>query len=199
MRSRLVASLLLLSIAGRAAAQAAAAPAGPTIPATPAPAGETPTAVPPVALALVAPDLRPRIFVKDLDHLAELVKDDPAIASQARSLSTRRTTALAVGGAVTVAGLAVFVTGVGRQSCHDETTPFPLSGSFQVCEADPTQAIVGMGITLAGGLLGILLMPGNSDFLDVINAWNVSHPERPFEITGGHHPTLDQVAVPGAR
>ncbi len=137
--------------------------------------------------------------MKDLDHLAELVKDDPRIAAQARSIASRRTTALTVGGVTIAASSVVFLTGMGNQTCRQEPVPFPGSGSTRICQGDPTQTLIGAGIAVAGSVLTALLWPTSSELLDVINDWNVAHPDRPFELSGGHHPLLDQVAVPGQR
>jgi hypothetical protein len=54
-------------------------------------------------------------------------------------------------------------------------------------------------ISLSGVLAAVLLSPKHDDLLDVINAWNVSHPDRPFELYGSHRGVLlDQVAAPAA-
>jgi hypothetical protein len=60
---------------------------------------------------------------------------------------------------------------------------------------DPTQVLVGAGITVIGALAAAMISPKSGDLLDAINAWNTSHPDRPFELSGGSHPKLDQVAV----
>ena len=139
------------------------------------------------------PDLRPRLYVKDLDHLAQLVKEDAAVEARAQALGTRRTAALGVGGALFATGLVVALTGVGNQSCHD-STPFPGAGTMRICESDPTQTAIGAGITAAGALAAMIISPKSGDLLDVINGWNTAHPDRPFELSGGHQPLLQQEA-----
>ncbi|HEU4382513.1 MAG TPA: hypothetical protein VFR85_03330 [Anaeromyxobacteraceae bacterium] len=199
MCSRLVVTLVLLSLADPAAAQSAGArPGDPPGPAIAEPA-EPPPPPPPPGPGLVAIDLRPRIYVKDLDHLAELVREDPTVAAKASSIASRRTNAMTVGGVTIAAGMVVFLTGMGNETCRDEPVPFPGSGSIRMCQADSTQSMIGLGITAAGSLLVALLWPGPNELLDVINDWNVAHPDRPFELGGGHHPILDQVVAPGQR
>ena len=152
-------------------------------------------ASPAAAAVIPPPDLRPRIYVKDLDHFAELVKEDATLEASAQTLVARRAAAVGVGGTLLLTGLVVTLTGMGNQSCHD-STPFPGSGTLHICEGDPTQAAIGAAITAAGVLAAAIIFPKSGDLLDIINAWNTSHPDRPFELSGGRHPTLDQVAVP---
>ncbi len=199
MRSRVVVALSLLVAAGTpapaAADDAASPPPDPVASPPPRPGA---LASPATAAALPGPDLRARIYVSDLGQLADLVKEDAAIEAKARALTTRSTTALAVGGVLTATGLVVLLTGIGNQSCHAESVALPLSGptSFQVCQGDPTQALVGGGIMAVGSLAWMLVAPRSGDVLDVINAWNTSHPDRPFELSSGRHEMLSQVTGP---
>lgn len=144
---------------------------------------------------LPPPDLRPRVYVKDLDHLAQLVKEDAAVEAQAQALATRRTAALGVGGVLFASGLVVALTGLGNQNCHD-STPFPGAGTMRICETDPTQTAIGAGIAAAGALAAMVISPKPGDLLDVINGWNTAHPDRPFELSGGREPLLEQAVSP---
>ncbi len=200
MRSSVVVGLSLLAAFGTpapAGAEDAASPPPDPVASPPPPPGGA-LAPPATAAAIPWPDLRARIYVKDLDQLAELVKEDAAVEAKARALSARSGTALAIGGVLTATGLVVLLTGIGNQSCETESVALPLSGptSFQVCQGDPTQALVGGGIMAVGSLAWMLLMPRSGDVLDLINAWNTSHPDRPFELSSGRHATLSQVARP---
>src|ERR1700693_5913121 len=112
MHVRLLAASVSVLMVGRPAmalAQVAAAPR------------QDPAAAvgPPAAPTVSSPDLRPHIYVKDLDHLAQLVKEDAAVEAQAQALASRRTAALGVGGGLFVSGLVVSLTGVGNQKFHD--------------------------------------------------------------------------------
>ncbi len=197
MRYRVVVALSLLVAAGTPAPVAAddAASPSPDPVASPAPHPGAPVSP---ADAIPGPDLRARIYVKDLGQLADLVKEDAAVEARARGLTARTATALGVGGVLGAMGLVVLLTGIGNQSCHAESVALPLSGptTFQVCQGDPTQALVGGGIMAVGSLAWMLLMPGTGDVLDVVNAWNTSHPDRPFELSGGRREMLSQVARP---
>jgi hypothetical protein len=157
---------------------------------TPAMRDTAPPVPPSLPPALVVPDLRPRIFVKDLDHLAELVKEDPAVAAQARALASRERSALLIGGTLVATGVVVALAAVGRESC--DAQPFG-SQTIQVCH--PTgqgQMVLGGALSLGGALTAVALMPRRGDFLDVVNAWNVAHQDRPIEL----FPLVAQVSPP---
>jgi len=192
----ILAALLPLAARGEVEApqpQAAVQPPSTPPPDLSVPPPGLPPPAPPRGGVLPVPDLRPRIYVKDLDHLADLVKEDPAVAAKARDLASRRTAAFAIGGGLLATGLAVTLTGLGKQTCEQQSIGFPGSGTLSVCQPDPTQVIVGSVIQLAGVLTAAILAPKRGDLLDVLNAWNGAHPDRPFYL--GHEP-LQQVAEP---
>jgi hypothetical protein len=148
--------------------------AAPPVPTTGAPAG----------LPAAAPDLRARIYVKDLDHLAELVKGDAQVAPLAEKMVTQKQTAWAVGGAGLVAGAVMIAIGVSQlNSDFNRSMNDPGAGS-------PSQR--GAGVVVGGsaviGLAAIAtyaIMPKRDDLLDVVNTWNQRHPDQQFDISSG--------------
>jgi hypothetical protein len=194
MRSRDVAVCLLVAVLVPEAALAEDVPPDAAVavpPAAPRPA--------PVLPAILVPDLRPRIYVKDLDHLAELLKEDAPLQAKARDLSTRRTNALTVGGVLLSAGVLVAVMGATHETCDSEPAGRPPAQQIQVCTPNVGLLVAGSVISMSGVLAAMLMSPKHDDLLDVVNAWNASHPDRPFELYGSHRGVLvDQVAAPAA-
>lgn len=136
--------------------------------------------------APVQPKREASIFVKDLDHLAQLVKSDPEVAPMARGLAVREqgstvvlVSSLAAGAALTVVGLFVVpqtdcgFNSFGGQSCFLGAANYALAGT-------------GLGVMGVGGLVGLLMKPNRGELLDVLNAWNRRHPEEPFEYSSGN-------------
>jgi hypothetical protein len=133
--------------------------------------------------------LTPRLYVKDVDHLAELVKDDTVVSPMAQSLVTRRNAA--VGAIVTGAGVGVLliilsVTSLKTTSCLD--------GNPQFCSTEPNEGLFvgGIGLIGLGNLVGLLVYPKRNDLLDLVNNWNARHVDNQFSIEshelgfGGH-------------
>jgi hypothetical protein len=124
------------------------------------------------------------IYVKDLDHLAELVESDTVVHPQAESLASRHKVAMVslwggniVGGVVVIGG----VTFLGSKSCT------PTGSGSAVCTTSPnlTAMIVGCALALAGTIGWLAITPTRSDLLDVINTWNERHPDEPFTMDRG--------------
>ncbi len=147
-----------------------------------APALPSPGAPPlPFPLVVPPPDLRPRIYVKDLDHLSELVKGDPVAGPKAAQLAQRRTTAWVVGGLGLATMAGFFAYGGSQLGKHDDPSDpnFGDTGNAQQAFA------IGAVALLATGVAAYAIAPKGGDLLDVINAWNVGHPDQPFTI-GDH-------------
>ncbi len=177
MRESVVAAFVLAAAFPKAVS---AATPGETPPPSPL-ATTTPIAPPPPPA--FTPDLRARIFVKDLDHLSELVKEDPAVAVRARALADRQRASFAVGGVGVVAGLVVSVIGMTQQTCDSQPTGFPGGGTFQTCRFTGGGLVAAGGILMAGGAVAaILLHPRRGDLLDVVNAWNSAHRDQPIDL-----------------
>jgi hypothetical protein len=128
-----------------------------------------------------APDLRARVYVKDIDHLAELMQKDEVIGAQARSLATRRTAAWVALGVGVAAGAGLFAFGMNRYSSaldrsHDRPDVAPDTSAG-------TRLVAAGGATFTASILAYLLLtPRRNEILDVVNAWNGAHPGEPFEL-----------------
>lgn len=145
-------------------------------------------AVPPPAPA-ARPDLHAPIYVKDLDHLAQLVKADPVIAPEAARLATRKKAAIATWIVGAAAGLAI--TAYGMKQMDDEfDRAFDSPAMDQPGDEGKGAFVGGMVVTAVALVAGAIVAPKRNDLLDVINGWNQRHPEEPFEISGGHHGEL---------
>ena len=177
-------------------------PAAPAAP-PPEPAGSDEEAEPPARAAAPveplpraapAPPRRPArqrttIYVKDLDHLAELVEPDNVIHPKAESLAFRQKAGWGVilggglVGSVVMVGSATFLA---TESCG-------VGNYADLCvkKANFTAAIVGSIIVGVAGLAGLFMLPTRSDLLDVINEWNERHPDEPFTIDRGPHISAD--------
>ncbi len=156
--------------------------------AQPAPARATPRRV-----AAPEPE-RPAsiLYIKNLDHLSEVVRRDDVVFQQVDALKTRRNLAwgsLLVGGAV---GLALEV-GALTVFAHDDCTVAasgssiggPFDSSFCVKKLNEPMLLAGVGTMMVGGLVGLLLLPKHGDLLDVINTWNQRHVYSPITVDRG--------------
>jgi len=141
------------------------APSAPAATPTPTPPPATDR---PVRTEVAAPaQPAPKIYVKDLDHFAELVKDDPIVGPQAQRMVTRRKTAQVMGYGGMVTGLGLFGLAIATSKPND------FNGGLLG---------VGGALTLGGVVSLLALLPSQGDALDAINTWNSRHPDQPFEL-----------------
>jgi len=147
--------------------------AAPVTPAAPV-ASDTPLRTP--------ADSPARIYVKDLDHLAELVKEDAPIATQAQSLATRATASKVTMFGSVFTGLAL--SGLGFLVTSEDCSEPLFEGGSRFCHDRPTTGLLisGLGLALVGSVVGYAISPSRNDVLDVINTWNRQHPDQPFEL-----------------
>jgi hypothetical protein len=135
---------------------------------------------PPAAPVQPLSVVRPPLYIKDLDHLADLVKDDPPLEKRASDLADRLLDARIAYGAsafVLAAGtLTTFI--VKKTDCVG-------SGPTMLCQQDPnlTYLLVGMGVSAVIAAIAFGTAPRRDDFIDVVNDWNQRHPDRPLAIT----------------
>jgi hypothetical protein len=120
--------------------------------------------------------------VKDLDHLADLVKEDAVVGPKARHLAERRSNAIrtaAVGGG---GGLALMVAGLVKLAA--DTSDDVSSPNFMTprTKIGPTLAISGLVISTGSLLASLFIFPKRDDLLDVVNDWNTRHVDQPFEL-----------------
>lgn len=132
--------------------------------------------------------VRTTIYVKDLDHLAELVESDRVVHPMAEDLASRHTIAKVAfwGGSLAGAGLMLAsVTILKTKECNPGIPGYP-----DICAntSNLTAMMIGLGIALAGTIGWWAVTPKRSDLLDVINTWNGRHPDEPFTLD--HEPGL---------
>jgi hypothetical protein len=141
--------------------------------------------VPPDPEAGAAPDLRARIYVKDLDHLAWIVSSDPELAARTRDLAGRQRRALGVwiGGAV----LSTVLFSVGAARAMDGLDTDPGSPTFGERSSTGGEAMmVAAGVTLVvTTLVAGLGVAGGEGLVDIVNDWNLRHPSEPLELERG--------------
>lgn len=144
------------------------------------PARPTPPAVQP-APASQPPDLHARIYVKDLDHLAELLKDDPAMGKRADDLAARLGRARTAGWTGGLVGmLLVGAGGMMTVNDVDSNLDSPTFGQ-RTSNRGPALMVVG-GVTLVASLAYALSQaPRRDELVDVVNDWNAQHPERQLD------------------
>jgi hypothetical protein len=148
-------------------------PPAPAVVSTASPAGLSAAVMAPGPAK--APDLRATIYVKDVDHLAELVKSDQAVGPMADRLATRRTAGWVVIGAGWASALGYYA--YSANSGAQSRDPYAMKSDGEMKGIG-----VGVGIAIVSTLVGILIFPGNGDLLDVVNTWNTRHPDQPFTI-----------------
>jgi hypothetical protein len=138
-----------------------------------------------------AADAKPiNIYVKDLNHFAELVKEDPLVSSRANDMVRQRKiglTGLAVGlsaGTLIAVAALTFLAG---QKCTSSSSGTTRDGAVN-CMYSPRLGLasVGFGIAVGGAIFPWFYSPSRNDLLDTINLWNGRHPDQQFEIT--HEP-----------
>jgi hypothetical protein len=159
-----------VSLSGEAGSAGASAPTGTDGPPAPAPAGSPPSTQPGIVL-------RPRIYVKDLDHMAELMKRDPAVGAMAASLVHRRNAAVVVG----VAGMALSV-GLGIAAMNASSASGPAAMQSGKSPPGQDQFVASMVALGVGSLLAVIIHPSRGELLDVVNAWNRAHLDEPFDL-----------------
>ena len=127
------------------------------------------------------------IYVKDLNHFAELVKEDPLVSSRANSMVRQRTiglTGLAVGLAAGTLISVAALTFLAGQNCTSNSSGTTRDGAIN-CTYSPRLGLasVGFGIAIGGAIFPWIFSPSRNDLLDTINLWNGRHPNQQFEIT----------------
>jgi hypothetical protein len=122
--------------------------------------------------------VRTPFLISSSSELPALMKDDSLLDQRANDLVAaqhRAVAAFAVGG-----GAAVVL---GLISVIDEQNDCFGSGLTRSCQKEPnwTMLAVAGGFFAVGMLVGASLMP-HDNLVDLVNAWNQAHPERPLAI-----------------
>jgi hypothetical protein len=120
--------------------------------------------------------VRAPFLVSSSKQLPPLMKDDSLLEQRANGLVAGQHQAI---GAFAIGGAAAVV--VGLIGAIDEQNDCFGSGLTRLCQKQPNWTILGVagGLFAAGMLVGALLMP-HDDLVDVVNAWNQAHPDRPL-------------------
>ena len=122
--------------------------------------------------------VRAPFLVSSSSQLPPLMKDDALLDQRANDLvagQRRAITAFAIGG-----GAAVVVALI---SAIDEQNDCFGAGPTSMCQKQPNWTILGIsgGLFAVSILVGALLIPHDT-LVDVVNAWNQAHPDRPLAI-----------------
>jgi hypothetical protein len=124
----------------------------------------------------------PVIYVKDLDHLAELVSSDNVVHPKVLSIQSKRRRGYGVmlgsmaAGSVLLVGSMTFL---GHEHCIMNSP-----GSPDVCYTETSVGWMSAGflVAIAGWFAGFMMLPDRNDFLDVINTWNTRHVDEQFTL-----------------
>ncbi len=132
----------------------------------------------------------PQIYIKDLDHLASLVAQDPVVSPMVQGLISRREGAWAVGIGGSAVGLIVTTVGLVDTSKTCPVTSSPYYPAICTTNFNTTAIITGLSIMLVSDIIMAIAYPKRGDYLDVINAWNTRHLDNQITIetvstTGG--------------
>jgi hypothetical protein len=122
--------------------------------------------------------VRAPFLVSSYSQLPQLMKDDSLLDQRANDLVAGRHQAIA---AFAIGGAAAVV--VGLIGAIDEQNDCFGSGFTRMCQKHPNFTILGVagGLFAVGMLVGALLMP-HDNLVDMVNAWNQAHPDRPLAI-----------------
>lgn len=128
------------------------------------------------------PDLTPRIYVKDLDHLAELTRADPVVGPRTQALAERHATFRRTLIGTGLASLALVVLGIAdpwKEKCPPgEFCVERMSGGAKFAFG------AGLAIPWIGGAAAFATVPRQAELLDALNDWNVRHPDNQFNLNG---------------
>lgn len=156
-------------------------------PASPAVPGE------PRAVSAQKPDLHPplRLYVEDAGQLPRLMGGDPRFAADAQSLAQRRTAAYVVAGLGLATSIALTIAGA-----NDMSSPPPGDPNFGKTPGGYNLMLGGMVSLLVGSAVALAIYPHRSEVVDLVNGWNVAHPNEQLEVqpvivTSGHLTSLD--------
>lgn len=132
-------------------------------------------------------------YVTSLDDLARLTRDDDVL--HPRALAFARDVKIGAGvmmggvalGALMVVGAATVFQ---QNECITPSVPpgFDLE-VMPICQSHVNHPmwIAGMFTTVIGGLTGLMLMPSQTEWYDIINDWNARHPDRTLLVVPSHH------------
>jgi hypothetical protein len=149
-----------------------------TASARPAAPSQTVTLPPSPPPAPPKPDLHPRLIVEDAGQLPRLMQKDPTFAQQAQALAQRRTLSWVSFGLGVAAAIGFTVASV-----NSRNGPPPGDPSFGKTSPDVARyGLAGLGSFALGSLVALAVYPRRGDVIDLVNGWNLAHPEDPLEV-----------------
>jgi hypothetical protein len=138
-----------------------------------------PVAAAPSVARFVPPELaRPKVYVKNLEHLTQIVASDGVIHREAKALAERSTVAKVVGYGGAALGLGlILLTPSLQDGCSRD-----VDGEFRCADANLAPLIGGAVLAVGAVIAGQMIAPDREELLDLINHWNRRHVDQPFEI-----------------
>lgn len=143
-------------------------------------------APPPLAPPAQKPDLHPRLYVEDAGQLPRLMGTDRRFAADAESLANRRKASFVVGGLGVATAIALTFAGASAMSSQNPGDP-----NFNA-SAGSNLILAGMATFAVGMTAASLVYPHRGEVLDLLNGWNIAHPEQPLDL-----PPVVLVAIAG--
>lgn len=138
-----------------------------------------------------APSVGSLTYVLSPAHLARLTQDDDLVHPRALALVNRSRLGagvmmggLALGALIIVGASTVFT----QNECFTPAVPPGYDGPVSpICQshANHAMAIAGMFTSAILGLTGVLLLPHQAEWYDIINDWNSRHPDRTLVVAPG--------------
>lgn len=140
------------------------------------PAVAPPPATAPAPPPATQPDLHAHVFVEDAGQLPRLMGSDPAFGEQAESLASRRKAAFIGGGLGLATSIALFFAGASAMNSQNPGDP-----NFNA-SAGSGLMLAGMVTFAVGAAVAILVYPHRSEVVDLVNGWNLAHPDRQLTV-----------------
>jgi hypothetical protein len=142
---------------------------------TPPPRAPAPTALARPVQPRPASPKRALVYVKNVEHLAELVEEDDVVSRMANNLATRHKVAKGAewSSVVGVVLVVLSFTALKTQTCD---------GGLCVNRVNTTASIGGTLIIVGSLLASAAIAPSHADVLDVVDTWNRRHSDIPLAI-----------------
>jgi hypothetical protein len=130
-------------------------------------------------------------YVMSPAHLARLTRDDDLLHPRALALANRFSLGAGVMmggvalGALIVVGAATLFT---QNECFTAAVPAGYDRPVSpICDSQTNHAMATAGLLMSTvlGLTGLLLLPSQTEWYDIINEWNARHPDRSLLVAPG--------------
>jgi len=130
-------------------------------------------------------------YVMSPAHLARLTRDDDLLHPRALAFANRFNLGAGVMmggvalGALIIVGAATVFT---QNECFAPAVPAGYDGPVSpICQSQTNHAMAigGLFTSAVLGLTGLMLLPSQTEWYDIINEWNARHPERSLLVAPG--------------